>query len=390
MDPQTTKHNQVIHLTEPPKKHPTHVQGDPLAIYGISLSDRFRERLWDYLAYSLPLIVLAFCATGMALSMLTADVLHKLDVTDPVIKLVDQEVRPLIQMLTGELPNALTMMGVRLKVRGMLNATIPTAKATLYALGMTRLLVLELGPLLTALLLCGRLGGSYAGRVATLFATRRDALLQTLGVSPRQWTLGPSLGAASLAGPILTTVGTAVALALAAWMGRIYGLLSLSDFGHHARRTIFPPLRIRLMESWAVAESTVQECVLSQETAGEAVEATMSTCTNVAPEAWWTRIVWDMRPTFSESYVDTLIEILTHPAVFHWIKAQFLSILIVVTADLCARRPGLTPEKCPPSLQLPWWWPAYSFYWPTGDSPNSGSFGKAKTGNSRAVFGKCY
>jgi hypothetical protein len=116
---------------------------------------------------------------------LTADVLQRLDVTDPVINMVDQEVRPLIQMLTGEAPNAFTMMGVRMKVRGMLNATIPTAKATLYALGMTRLLVLELGPLLTALLLCGWLGGSYAGRVATLLATRQDALLQTLGVYRR-------------------------------------------------------------------------------------------------------------------------------------------------------------------------------------------------------------
>jgi ABC-type lipoprotein export system ATPase subunit/ABC-type transporter Mla maintaining outer membrane lipid asymmetry permease subunit MlaE len=347
MNPQTTKDNQVIHLTEPPLTHSKHVKGDPLAIHGISWNDRFLERLWDYCVYSLPLIVLAFCATGMALSMLTADVLQRLDVTDPVINMVDQEVRPLIQMLTGEVPNAFTMMGVRMKVRGMLNATIPTAKATLYALGMTRLLVLELGPLLTALLLCGRLGGSYAGRVATLLATRQDALLQTLGVSPRQWTLGPSLGAASLAGPILTVVGTAVALALAAWMGRIYGLLSLSDFGHHARQTIFPPLRIRLVESWVTLNANAQECVLSQEAASVAGEVTTSTCTIIATEAWWTRIVWDMRPTFSESYVDTLVEMFTHPAIFHWVKAQFLSLLIVVTADLCARRPGLTPREVP-------------------------------------------
>ncbi len=68
-------------------------------------------------------------------------------------------------MFTGEeTVNPLTCMCGE---RGMLNTTIPPAKATLYAISMAKLFVLEIGPLITSLLLSGRIGGSYAGEVAT-------------------------------------------------------------------------------------------------------------------------------------------------------------------------------------------------------------------------------
>jgi ABC-type transporter Mla maintaining outer membrane lipid asymmetry permease subunit MlaE len=70
----------------------------------------------------------------------------------------------------------------------MLNATIPLAKAAIYVMGLTKLMVLEVGPLVTALLLCGRIGRSYAGKVfATMHATSRMALLETLGIHPYKW-----------------------------------------------------------------------------------------------------------------------------------------------------------------------------------------------------------
>ena len=50
----------------------------------------------------------------------------------------------------------------------MLNDSVPKAKAALYGQGLAKLFVLEVGPLLTALLLCGRIGGAYAGEVATM------------------------------------------------------------------------------------------------------------------------------------------------------------------------------------------------------------------------------
>jgi hypothetical protein len=53
------------------------------------------------------------------MSYLTADLLRRIDVTEPVVKLVDQEVRPLLQLVSrGEPPNPLMLMMV--KVRGTL------------------------------------------------------------------------------------------------------------------------------------------------------------------------------------------------------------------------------------------------------------------------------
>ena len=347
MDANNMKDNQTIHLEEPTK-----TKVDVSAnwrVHGVSWTDRFTARLWDYFVYSLPLIALAFLAAGMALAMLTADVLQRLDVTDPVVRLVDTEVRPLIKMLTGEEPGTFTMWGVRAKVKSMLNATVPVAKASLYAIGMTRLLVLEMGPLLTALLLCGRIGGSYAGRVATLGATRQDALLQTLGVSVVAWTLGPSLAAASLAAPALTVIGTWVALLCAAWMGSFYGLLPYGEFYRQAVNTCFPVLRLRLTESLIKliksSNADMESCAAGSQENTETGPG--DSCTEpVAESMSWNDLVWDLRPTFSDSYMDSLVEILTHPAIYHLVKGVVLSLGIVIIADICGRRP-LTPRLVP-------------------------------------------
>ena len=89
----------------------------------------------------------------------------------------------MLSMVTGEESNPMLLMMVKMKVRAMINTAIPKAKASLYALGLAKLFVLEIGPLLTGLLLCGRIGGSYAGEVATMKATMQNSLLNTLGVN---------------------------------------------------------------------------------------------------------------------------------------------------------------------------------------------------------------
>lgn len=350
MDPNLTQDNQVVHLKEAPQTPSSQQDATPWRVHGVSWTDRFAERLWDYFVYSLPLIVLAFLAAGMALAMLTADVLQRLDVTDPVIQLVDTEVRPMIKMLTGEDPNALTMWGVRMKVKGMLNATVPVAKATLYAMGMTRLIVLEIGPLLTALLLCGRIGGSYAGRVATLGATKQDALLATLGVSTVSWTLGPSLAATALAAPGLTVLGSGVALLCAAWMGSAYGLISLGEFYRQTMDATFPVLRLRCAKSIVrilTSTKTAAACVdAGEQSSNVEMDEVAGTCKEAPATLGWNDVEWDFRPTFSDSYLDALIEFVTHPAMYHLFKAVVLSFGIILVADQCARRP-LTPRLVP-------------------------------------------
>ena len=246
---------------------------------------------------------------------------------------------------------------------------------------MTRLLVLEMGPLLTALLLCGRIGGSYAGRGATLGATRQDALLESLGLSGVAWTLGPSLMAAGLAAPMLTVVGTAVALGCAAWMGTFHGLLPISEFYRKAVETSFPILRLKITESLVqLYESVVtaqagNTCVASAvEDVAELSEGEDNVATCIEPETLgWKDIVWDLRPTFSDSYWDALVEVLTHPVMFHLFKALVLSFGSVLIADQCARRP-LTPRLVPLAITaaVEQWSRGWSKQKLIGDFPNFG------------------
>jgi ABC-type transporter Mla maintaining outer membrane lipid asymmetry ATPase subunit MlaF len=245
---ESCRDNVIVTLAEPLQVVPDDAVGQRPSqpnLFGTKWKDRFLERLLDYILYSLPLILLTFAAAGTAIAMLSADSLRRVDVVEPVLQIVDKEVRPMIKMLTNEEPSVFAMMGVHFKVKQMLNETVPPAKATLYAMGMAKLLVLEIGPLLTALLLCGRIGGSYAGRVAVLQSTSQTKLLYTLGISTWHWSLTPSLTAALLAGPILTGVGTALALTLAGWIGAGYGIGTVSDFWSTVQSNIVPALRLR-------------------------------------------------------------------------------------------------------------------------------------------------
>jgi len=207
MNGNCTQHNHKIEL-EPPVSIKESSIRKRHYFSGATIMHRFFEDLVDYILWSLPLISVAFIVCGLAIAMLSCDILRRIDITDQVSKIVDEEVKPMIKLLTGKEADSLTMMMVKMKVRLMINSTMPSAKATLYALGMAKLFVLEIGPLLTALLLCGRIGGSYAGKVATMEATAQNKLLRTLGINPQIWTLLPGICAALIASPMLTITGT--------------------------------------------------------------------------------------------------------------------------------------------------------------------------------------
>jgi ABC-type nitrate/sulfonate/bicarbonate transport system ATPase subunit/ABC-type transporter Mla maintaining outer membrane lipid asymmetry permease subunit MlaE len=319
-----SQQGRIVRL-EPADRSSDHASGHHYGkpnLFGTTFLERFGERLVDYILYSLPLIALAFTACGLAIAMLSADLLRRLDITDQVLSIVDQEVKPLIKMLTGEEPSTFTMMGVNFKVRSMINSTLPQAKATLYALGMTKLFVLEIGPLLTALLLCGRIGGSYAGNQATMQSTSQNKLLRVLGRNPQTWSWWPALLAALLAGPLLTTIGTGIALILGGMVGPQYGIGDIHSYWEEARATFFPTLRLRSFAAlWE--ENT--------------------------PSNVWTAIsTLDVRSTNSNTYWNGGIEIVTYPPIFHWIKAQVFIVIIMLVAELCARwKPNLTPRGVP-------------------------------------------
>jgi ABC-type nitrate/sulfonate/bicarbonate transport system ATPase subunit/ABC-type transporter Mla maintaining outer membrane lipid asymmetry permease subunit MlaE len=326
MDPNLTSDNVVIEM-QPPSMHMNgHSADKPTkpSLFGTTFSDRFLERLLDYTFYSLPLIALAFCACGLAIAMLSADLLERLDINDQVLDLVDKEVRPLIKMLTGEDATSMQMFGIRFKVSSMLNRTVPPAKASLFAIGLAKLFVLEIGPLLTALLLCGRIGGSYAGRVGTMQATSQNKLLRTLGVNPQWWTLWPSLLAALIASPLLTVVGTGISLVLGGMVGPRYGIGNVSQYWDDLRDSILPMLRLKSFAPlW-----------------DEDMKMTI----------WESFSNFDLTVMYSRNptWTDSFIEISTFPPIYHLLKATVFIFIIMGVAEFVARwQTNLTPRGVP-------------------------------------------
>jgi len=323
------------------------------SLFGTTFLDRFLERLVDYVLYSLPLIVMAFAACGLAISMLSADLLQRLDISSKVLDLVDTEVRPLIKMLTGEEASTFQMMGIRFKVNSMLNQTVPPAKATLYAIGLAKLFVLEVGPLLTALLLCGRIGGSYAGKVGTMQATNQNKLLKVLGVDPRWWTLAPAVLAASLASPILTIVGTILALGLGGWVGPLYGMnpsgVGDQTYYDDLRDSAFPVLRLASFEGcWEVDDD---------ETDNKTLVELCSSIFHVFQKSIFAPGSLDLRTTYNASestWKDTVIEVVTYPPIYHFLKAEVYIWIIIGVAEWVARfyKPNLTPRGVPSVITL--------------------------------------
>ena len=345
--PECRATNVIVEFEEPSSSSSRHEQQDngdygkaqQPNLFGIRFRDRFLERLLDYVGYSLPLILLTFTACGMAIAMLSCDTLRRIDITQQVLKIVDQEVRPLIKMLTGTDATPFHMMGVNMKVKSMLNASIPPAKAALFATGLTKLFVLEIGPLLTALLLCGRIGGSYAGRVATLRATQQWQLLRVLEVSPTVWSLLPSAAAAVLAGPLLTVTGTTLALILGGHVSHYYGIVhSIEKYWEQVRMTLWPEWRLT---GWLV--TYYHDYMYQYE---RAVLGT-ATAKMVAPTETETSVL--LRSTFSPFFRDTVIEIVTYPPVYHVVKAITFTVIILGTAEVCARyrHAVLTPRHVP-------------------------------------------
>lgn len=292
------------------------------SLFGKDPYERFLAKLLDYFLYSLPLILLTFLASGLAIAMLSSDILRRVDVTDKVLSVVQGEVKPLIQMFTGEEEvNPMYSMMINMKVRGMLDATIPPAKATLYAMGMAKLFVLEIGPLITSLLLSGRIGGSYAGEVATMQATCQNKLLVTLGVSPVAWTFAPALAASWIAAPLLTLAGTVLALEIGARVGPLYGIGDAASYRREVRDAVLVPLRLRGVAAHAARRDDGAAAAFSY---------------------------LDPRCTFSDWYWDALVEIATHPVCFHLIKSVVFMSIVMGVAEVAARREAdLTPRGVP-------------------------------------------
>lgn len=166
---------------------------------------RMAVKIFDYFGISIPLIVCAFFAAGFATSMLFAQMLKETDIQTIMDQFHSEHTSILFKLFGHEFEKVAAKY-------------LPGIREKIYAMTMSRGFVVELGPLLTALLLAGRIGGSYAGEVGMMQATNQNKLLVTLGVNPRRWTLLPSSVGAFIAAPLLTIIGSYISLLAGGWV----------------------------------------------------------------------------------------------------------------------------------------------------------------------------
>jgi len=77
-----------------------------------------------------------------------------------------------------------------------------TVMPQIVALGLTR----ELGPVLAALMLAGRVAAAMASEIGAMRATEQIDAMETLSTDPMRWLIAPRLLAATLCLPLLTLV----------------------------------------------------------------------------------------------------------------------------------------------------------------------------------------
>ncbi len=115
-------------------------------------------------------------------------------------------------------------------------------------------MILELGPVLTALILAGRIGARYAAELGTMRVTEQIDALESLGRSPVSHLLLPRVLAGLLVVPALTMLANATGIVVGYMVAKGSLGLTYGDFEYGARY-FFRPLDLwySLIKSYCFA-----------------------------------------------------------------------------------------------------------------------------------------
>jgi phospholipid/cholesterol/gamma-HCH transport system permease protein len=112
-----------------------------------------------------------------------------------------------------------------------------TGSIPLYVVGtlVVSAVILELGPVLTALVLSGRIGASYAAELGTMRVTEQIDALESLGRSPASHLIVPRVLAALTMIPALTIIANLAAIVAGWWSVKLVLPVTDMDFKYGAQ-----------------------------------------------------------------------------------------------------------------------------------------------------------
>jgi phospholipid/cholesterol/gamma-HCH transport system permease protein len=145
-----------------------------------------------------------------------------------------------------------------------------TGQLPLYVAGgiIVESMILELGPVLTGLILAGRIGARYAAELGSMRVTEQIDALESLGRSPVTHLLLPRILAGVIAIPVLVMIANAFGIIVGYITAQSSLGLTYADFEFGAR-SFFKPLDLwySLIKSYAFALAvTVLPCYIGYHT----------------------------------------------------------------------------------------------------------------------------
>jgi phospholipid/cholesterol/gamma-HCH transport system permease protein len=98
--------------------------------------------------------------------------------------------------------------------------------------------VRELGPMLTAVVVAGRVGAAIAAELGSMVVTEQIEALRSMGLEPARFLVVPRLVALLIMLPLLTIFADVVSILGGAWIAQTYAHIPYADFMSSVRQAI--------------------------------------------------------------------------------------------------------------------------------------------------------
>lgn len=106
--------------------------------------------------------------------------------------------------------------------------------------GVAKGIMIELGPVITGLVVAGRVGSGIAAEIGTMKVTEQIDALEVMGISPYRFLFLPRVISAMIALPMLTVVANFVAIFCGMMISHLTGIANYIVFARGARLFFLP------------------------------------------------------------------------------------------------------------------------------------------------------